>query len=322
MQKKLVPILLIIILVAALAILGNRFIKPSYEDVRKNPYALRLDTVGIVPEDQFCGVNATQIKLPLNTLKALAVDAEGQIIISGDSSILVFSANAQLLSKIPTAITATAITTFGNNSIYAALENRIIVIDRQTEEVSYWENSHPEAYITSLATNGQSLFIADADASMVYEYTLNGGFIRAIGNKTQKDSPDCFILPSYYFDLAIAPDRSLWVVNPGKHQLVNFNQEGILQSFWGETSSAPHGFSGCCNPSHIAILSDGSFITAEKGLVRVKKYSPEGNFECVVASPDHFMTGAIGLDIAVDSKDNILVLEPGAKTLHIFNLTD
>jgi hypothetical protein len=81
---------------------------------------------------------------------------------------------------------------------------------------------------------------------------------------------------------------------------------------------AVDGFCGCCNPSHFAFLSDGSFVTSEKGIERVKVYSPRGVFQYIVAPPDAFIEGTRGLDLAVDSKDRIIVLDPEKKLIRIF----
>ncbi|NJO93063.1 MAG: hypothetical protein HC831_31980 [Chloroflexia bacterium] len=78
------------------------------------------------------------------------------------------------------------------------------------------------------------------------------------------------------------------------------------------------GFSGCCNPSHAALLSDGSFVTAEKGLERVKIHNANGDLKCVVAKPNQFIEGTVGLDLAVDSKDRIFILDPEKKMIRIF----
>ena len=78
------------------------------------------------------------------------------------------------------------------------------------------------------------------------------------------------------------------------------------------------GFSGCCNPSHIAMLSDGSFVTSEKGIERVKIHLPTGEFKCVVAGPDQFIAGTTDLDLAADTKDRIYVSDPRKGLVRIF----
>ena len=78
------------------------------------------------------------------------------------------------------------------------------------------------------------------------------------------------------------------------------------------------GFSGCCNPSHIALLSDGSFVTSEKGLVRIKIHAPNGDFLCAVATPHDFEEDIAGIDLAVDSKDNIYAIIPKTNELRVY----
>ncbi len=78
------------------------------------------------------------------------------------------------------------------------------------------------------------------------------------------------------------------------------------------------GFSGCCNPTNICILDDGDFVTSEKGIVRIKIHSPNGKFKTVVATPDDFEKGTTGLDMAVDSKERIIILDPVREQVRIF----
>lgn len=116
----------------------------------------------------------------------------------------------------------------------------------------------------------------------------------------------------------IGRQGELWAVNTGRHALEAYNSKGEQISTWERTSMSIEGFSGCCNPSSIAMLSDGSFVTAEKGLERVKIHLPSGDFKSVVAAPELFEEGTVGIDLAVDSNDRILVLDPAKKMVRIF----
>ncbi len=78
------------------------------------------------------------------------------------------------------------------------------------------------------------------------------------------------------------------------------------------------GFCGCCNPSHLARMADGRFVTSEKGLPRVKLYAEDGTFVGLVAGTDAFAKETVGLDLAVDGDGRILVLDPVAKAVRVF----
>jgi hypothetical protein len=47
-------------------------------------------------------------------------------------------------------------------------------------------------------------------------------------------------------------------------------------------------------------------------------YGPDGIYKYLVASPDSFEEGTRGLDLAVDSQERILVLDPVKKKVRIF----
>jgi sugar lactone lactonase YvrE len=91
-----------------------------------------------------------------------------------------------------------------------------------------------------------------------------------------------------------------------------------MLSAWNKTSMLWDGFSGCCNPSHIAILSDGSFVTSEKGLTRVKVHGANGALKAIVATPEQFEEGTVGLDIAIDSQDRIYIADPERGAIRVF----
>lgn len=305
----------------SLASIGGYFAfrKPNYKQSEKNPYDLGMDSIGIIPKDKFCKLTSRTLVIPFKESKALAVDKLDNIYVSGDKSILILDKAGKQLTKFETPITATAITIAADMKVYVAFENHISTYDSNGKHINEWAAIGDKSYITSVAISKTNLFAADAELELVHEYLLDGTFIRSIGSTDKKDI-DSFVLPSYFFDVAIAPDNSLWAANTGKHKMLNFDTDGYLLSSWGETSAAVEGFCGCCNPSHFAIMQDGSFITTEKGIVRVKKYDATGKFVAAIAGPDYFQQSSTGLEIAINSENEILVLEPARNKIHIFKI--
>ena len=78
------------------------------------------------------------------------------------------------------------------------------------------------------------------------------------------------------------------------------------------------GFCGCCNPTHMVIMDNGSFVTSEKGLPRVKIIAPTGELRAVVAGPRQLAEDTVGLDLAIDTDGRILVLDPAARLVRVF----
>ncbi|MFH0759805.1 MAG: hypothetical protein V2B15_21125, partial [Bacteroidota bacterium] len=78
------------------------------------------------------------------------------------------------------------------------------------------------------------------------------------------------------------------------------------------------GFLGCCNPARIAVMEDGSFVTSEKGLVRIKIYDPSGRLKSVVASPSLFREEGKAPDVCVDEQQVVYALDFDRNTVRIF----
>ena len=112
----------------------------------------------------------------------------------------------------------------------------------------------------------------------------------------------------------------MWVVNPGLHTLENYTPEGRLREHWKASGMQTEDFSGCCNPAHFVFCPKASFVTSEKGLVRIKIYKPSGEFLSVVAPPNKFDDKIEGQapDIAVDSMGNIYALDFDRNVLRVF----
>ncbi len=89
-------------------------------------------------------------------------------------------------------------------------------------------------------------------------------------------------------------------------------------------------FFGCCNPAHFAVLPDGRFVTSEKGIPRIKIYTAQGQFECVVAGPEQLAVDDSRMadpsegadkrvfDVAVDRQGRVLVLDPRNRTVRVY----
>lgn len=256
----------------------------------------------------------------INELHGITVDQNDHIYICGENSIEEYDLTGKLLNKFDVNGVAGCIHVDSAGRIYAGIKDHIEIFDHNGKLLKKWKSFGNDAIITSVGVSGKNVFVADAGNKVVYHCNDSGTLLRKTGEKDPARNIPGFVIPSPYFDLGIGIKGELWVVNPGRHSFEQYNREGDLVSSWGVSSMAMEGFCGCCNPSNFAILSDGSFVTSEKGIERIKIYSPEGDFNHVVAGPDSFIEGTRGLDIAVDSKDRILVLDPEKKKVRFFTL--
>ena len=258
------------------------------------------------------------IQIDLQNVYGISVGPDDNIYVSGDNSVLILNGDGSIQSTLSTDGPVHALSVDENRDLYLSMDDHVEVYDRKGAKKARWESLGEDAIITSLALSKKNVFIADAGNRIVWKFDKSGNRLKRIGEKNEaKDIPG-FVIPSPYFDVAIDPDGFLWAANTGRHSLENYTEEGDLRSSWGEFSMEIEGFCGCCNPSHLVILDDGSFVTSEKGIVRVKVSNRLGNVVSVVAGPDQFAEGAVGLDLAKDSSQRIYVLDPQKKAVRIF----
>ena len=261
----------------------------------------------------------------------IALDSQGSIYVAGDRAIRVFAQSGDLLNEIELTDAPRCLTVADDDKIYIGMTKHVEVYGQQGKRLASWDSLGERAVLTSIAVSKNDVFIADAGNRIVLHYDTTGRLINRIGAKDKERNIPGFVIPSPYFDLAVGRDGLLRVVNPGLHRIEAYTFDSYLEFWWGKFSSAVEGFCGCCNPVNFAILEDESFVTCEKGLIRVKIYDAEGAFVGVVAGPEQLVEGgasrasefgvgsqAGGFDVAVDAQGRIFVLDTINNVVRVF----
>ena len=250
--------------------------------------------------------------------RALAVGPDDAIYVAGDEAIHVYAPDGTskdvMLDAPPRCLAVDA-----DGTLYVAMGDRVRVLDPGGTIAATWASVGEKAIITSIAVAKSGVYVAVFDTPrIVLRYDKTGKLLGRIGGKDEDRNIPGFFVPSPYFHLAMAPDGLLRVADTGRRRIEAYTPDGDLELSWGESSAGIEGFAGCCNPASFAIHPDGGFVTAEKGITRVKLYDEAGAFEGVVAAPSLFReaSDAAVLDVAVDSRGRVLVLDRG--TVRVF----
>ena len=290
----------------------------SKNTTKENVYEYDLKELRKVDSSRISHKEMKQIKIHANELHGIAIDTKDQIYVSTDEAILILNVQGEKINSLKVRGVARCLAIAENGNILVGMRNRVDIRKSDGSLRNSFLVPGEKAFITSLAIDGENIYVADAGQKIVHHYNIDGKKIKEIGRRNTEAGIKGFVIPSPFFDLLMGRQGELWVVNPGRHAFEAYNQNGDQISTWERTSMSVEGFSGCCNPSNIAMLSDGSFVTVEKGLERVKIHLPSGDVKSVVAAPELFEEGTIGIDLAVDSEDRIYVLDPVKKMVRIF----
>ncbi|MCX5655984.1 MAG: NHL repeat-containing protein [Planctomycetota bacterium] len=263
--------------------------------------------------------------------RGIAIGAEGRLMVAGDRAIRCFDREWKTSAELKVAGEPQRLAfSWRNGAIYVAMTDHVEAYGGNGRLLARWDPAGPKSLLTcvvvaeddiSAARAGvpeSDVFVADAAACLVYRYNPAGELIGRIGAEDAAKKIPGILVPSPYFDVAIGPQGTLWVANPGRRRVERYTFDGNLVSAWGKASPKIEGFCGCCNPTHIAVLPDGGLVTSEKGLARVKTYTAQGDLVSVVAPPAAFAEGTVGLDVAADAQGRILVLDPVARKVRVF----
>ena len=77
----------------------------------------------------------------------------------------------------------------------------------------------------------------------------------------------------------VAKDDLLYVAENTRYRVLRCDRQGKILSKWGNRDRKNiEGFGSCCNPMNLCFGPEGQLYTAESGLGRIKRYSPDGKF--------------------------------------------
>jgi WD40 repeat protein len=272
---------------------------------------------------------ARSIDVPLDEVRGLAVGPDDSIYVAGDRAILVFDPEGNQQRRIevehePHCLAVAGADDASPGTIYSAARDRVVKLAPDGSVAGEWPGLGNQALITSIAAAYDNVFVADAGNKIVLRHDTSGDLVNRIGQRDPKRNVPGFAITSQTFDLAVSPDGLLRVINPRRLRIEAYTFDGYLEAHFGRGGTGVEAFFGCCNPTHLTVFDDGRFVTAEKGAARVKVYTAEGDFDCVVAEPEQLQlrnSHAIG-DLAVDRRGRVLVLDSSGRMVRIFEPVD
>jgi hypothetical protein len=301
MNKKLTALFSLVII---LAFIGYIIFDATKDTEKKDSAETSKDTVYNDSWTLF-----REMQITGGDLSSVAVSEDGIIFLGGDS--FVKSLNSDLTDSwnLNTDVKITSLTLSGD-TVFASTSETILVISTSGKLITEWGPYEGNSILTSVSAGKRFLAIADAGNKRVFILKKNGEMRSMMGQSEEQ-----FIIPSPYFDVALSGDQ-LFAANTGHRRIETWTTDGKKLSQFGEPGTAPGAFCGCCNPAHFAVIPQG-FVTAEKGINRIKILDYNGDFIEFVSSQNDFIP-SIPVDVASADGKTIYAANSVNSKLYIF----
>jgi hypothetical protein len=304
MNKKVISILSVLIILVFIGYIVYDTAKPSGQ-------AKSEVTNPLTPEVPDAWKISKEFNVNEGSLKAVAVSQKGNIYLGGDSFVSCYDKDLNLIWNVKSPSAITSLANYGD-TIFASTEEQILILSSAGKILNEWGPYGDSCLITSVSSNMKYVAFADAVNKMVYVLDKGGEVKTMIGQNDRQ-----FDIPSPYFDVALDDNNILFTANTGLHRIETRSIDGKVKSYFGEAGTAPEYFCGCCAPPHFAVIPEG-FVTAEKGINRIKILNKKGEFVELVNSKNNFIKSE-PLDLASADGITIYGAYPGDSRLYVFN---
>jgi len=281
-----------------------------YDSVRSQPDSSPVKVVSTDPAVEDKWMVSDEVLIDDGDLTSIAAGLDGKIYLGGDSFIICLNQDLSRDWNLKTGFKITALSVSGD-TLYAASTETINLVRTDGTLLDEWGPFEVNSIITSVSADKNYVAFADAGTKRVFLLGKTGEVRSMMGQSDEK-----FIIPSPYFDVALSGDNRIFIANTGMRRVETWSTDGKLLEYFGEPGSAPGAFCGCCNPAHFAVLPEG-FITAEKGINRLKIVARNGKFSEFVSSVNGF-TASIPLDIAAIDGATVYAANPADSRLYVF----
>lgn len=301
MNKKLTALFSLVII---LAFIGYIIFDATKDSGKKVAEVTSGDTVYTDSWSLF-----REIQIPGGELSSVSASDNGIIFLGGDSYLKSLNPDLTELWNLNTESKITSISVSGD-TVFASTTETVLLVSTAGKLLTEWGPYEGNSIITSVSAGKTHLAIADAGNKRVFILKKNGEMQSMIGQ-----SDDQFVIPSSYFDVDLS-DENLFAANTGHRRVETWTTDGKKLSQFGEPGTAPGAFCGCCNPAHFAVIPQG-FVTAEKGINRIKILDRNGNFVEFVSSNNEFIP-SIPLDVASSDGITIYAANSANNKLYLF----
>ncbi|MCA9263110.1 MAG: hypothetical protein KDA60_04655 [Planctomycetales bacterium] len=248
-------------------------------------------------------------------LAGVAVDSRDNLYVLGDDRVLCFTPAYALdremsVDGLGWSLLAEA------DTLWIGFDGRLSLYNAHGELQNTIRDPGRLGRATAIAAAGGILVVADSTNRAVQRYSREGKYLGELGAEANTRG---FMIPNGVLDLVgDASNQTILIAHPQKHRVERYESTGPLVAKWGRFGMhEPGDFGGCCNPTNIAVATDGTIAVSEKAPPRVKLYGANGEFQQVI-DQEVFDQNTKNIDLAFDSRNRLYATDPARRVVEVF----
>ncbi|MFH1747989.1 MAG: PQQ-binding-like beta-propeller repeat protein [Planctomycetota bacterium] len=241
------------------------------------------------------------------TLNGLALDSQDRLYAVGDSVVRVFSPAGELLREWTTERPGYAVAVAEDGTVYVGQAGQVQVFDKEGKLRATWRDAERLGVVTAIGVVGDEVVLADAKDRCLRRYDRQGQFINNIGKDNRMHG---FLIPNGAVDFTVDAQGVIHAANPGRHRVEKYTLEGKQVGRYGRFGGSDlAGFTGCCNPTNIALAKNGRVVVTVKADPHVKVFDAGGEKLLAIVGREAFDPNCKNMDVVVDSRGRIYVAD-------------
>lgn len=251
------------------------------------------------------------------SLHGLAVGPRDAVYALGDGEVRVFDGSGRVVRRWQVAEASSCLGVAADGRVVVGSPGRVDIFNATGARVGGFVVGTPEkpAAVTAIRVAGDLLLLADAAARVIRKYDVRGAERGVIGAQNKTGG---FMLPNRSLDFDVDAAGVVHAADSGRHQVTSWTVDGAMVASFGRFGMVkPEDFVGCCNPVNLAVAPDGSIVTAEKAVARLKVFGRDRGLLAVIG-PEHFDPMCRHIHVAVDSTGRVVAGDPERRAIAVF----
>jgi hypothetical protein len=252
-----------------------------------------------------------------SALRGVAVDRQGWLYAAGDSEIKVFDGAGALKRRWGTSKPAMSVAVAEDGSVWVGGPRQIEIFSAAGKLLNTWHDEKRLGMVTDIGFAAGGVLAGDASDRAIRHFDRSGRFLNDIG---KDNAVNGLLIPNGVVDFSVDAQGVIHAANPGKHRVERYTPAGKLLGHMGRfTGPDPSGFSGCCNPTNVAVAGKDTLCVTEKAGPRAKLYDFAGNLLAIIAD-QVFDPNCKNMDVAVDAaaRGRVYIAETVKLAVYVF----